>query len=99
MKKTRPMLARVYIPSAVLFLVAWLSGWWVFGLSGVVAAALLGRWWVAGVLGLLLDLVWGAPYGMAQSVPFPFAAIALLVSLIRAYAGKHMFDYYWSGRI
>ena len=65
--------------------------YWPLSLAGVLIAAFGGQWILATVLGLLLDIFYGRPpAGWLHAVSFPFAALAVFVSLLRVFVTRYL---------
>lgn len=82
----------IYAVSFALVGTGFLLPLWPVALLGVALSALSGRFVCALLIALLLDVAWGAPFGLAQYLYFPFTAAALVMTVVRYYSASYFYD-------
>lgn len=65
---------------------------WMFAAVGLVLAAVLGRWFMALFFGMLLDVMYGAPYGRFQALHVPFTIIAIFLICVRISFSRYFME-------
>jgi hypothetical protein len=72
---------------------------WPIEILAIVAAVFGGMPIFALALGLTLDLIYGMPLGGLHYIMVPFAALALVLVLVRAVASRFVIDRYSQGTL
>lgn len=82
----------IYAVSFALAATGFLMPLWPLSLLGLLLAALSGRWAFGLLMALLLDLAWGAPFGLASYLYFPFTAAALVAAVVRYFSASYFLE-------
>lgn len=82
----------MYALSFVITAMGFLLPLWPLCVVGISISALSGRWIFAVFMALLIDLAWGAPFGVLQYVYFPFTALALALAAGRYFLSGYFLD-------
>lgn len=82
----------IYAVSFALIGTGFLLPLWPVSLAGVALAALSGRWIFGLFMALLLDVAWGAPFGLAQYLYVPFTIAAIVFALARYWGASYFYD-------
>lgn len=82
----------IYAVSFALGAAGFLMPFWPLSLMGIVLATLSGRWIFGLLMALLLDLAWGAPFGLAAYLYFPFTVAALVAAIARYFSASYFLE-------
>ena len=89
---TNPASRWIYAVSFTLAAAGFLMPLWPLSLTGILLCALSGRWIFGLLMALLLDIAWGAPFGLAAYLYFPFTAAALLGATVRYFSASYFLE-------